>query len=265
MKRAFVLTVRAKIKQVQVRGFPMTTARTAIRTFLCASAMVLAFSGLAAQAQTPIDPLEAKVAGIRDRFVAAVRACGVEPTFEPDVELATDARVISYDPQRRAVIIGRYEALPPPFQGFLGAWAAHDMPGSAPEALFDKLFNGFLVAHELGHWVGDQSGRMATVDVYAFEIEANRFAIAFAALDPETMAAREETVGQFSYIRTLPNPVPEGQTARQYFNDNYATLTTQDPLAYNWYQGQFMELAWEQREDADFCDLARLGPERPTP
>ena len=239
----------------------MTTVKTTIRRALYTTAMLLAFGVTTAKAQTPIDPLEAKVVGIRDRFLAAVRACGLEPTFEPEVELATDARVISYDPDKRAVIIGRYQALPPPIKSFLAAWAAHDMPGRTPEELFDKLFNGFLVAHELGHWVGDQSGRMATVDFYSFEIEANRFAIALAALDPATMAAREETVGQFSYIRTLPNPVPEGQTARQYFNDNYATLTTRDPVAYNWYQGHFMQTAWEQRDAADFCDLSRLGPE----
>lgn len=225
----------------------------------------LAGSVPAAMAQTEMDPLQDKVAGITERFVAAVRACGVEPAFVPATELATDARVISYDPEKRAVIIGRWEALPPPIQGFLADWAAHDMPGETPQALFDKLFNGFLVAHELGHWVGDQSGRMATVDYYDFEVEANRFAIAFAALDPRTLATREETVGQFSYIRGLPNPVPEGQTARQYFNDNYMTLTTQDPIAYNWYQGHFMQMAWERRDEADFCALARLGPEAPAP
>ncbi len=181
------------------------------------------------------------------------------------IELATDARVISYDPDRRAVIIGRWEALPPPIQGFFTDWAAHDMRGETPKALFGKLFNGFLVAHELGHWVGDQSGRMATLDYYDAEIEANRFAIAFAALDPQTLETREDTVGQFSCIRGLPNPVPDGQTARKYFNDNYATLTTQDPLAYNWYQGHFMQMAWERRDEADFCGLARLGPQAPSP
>ena len=102
---------------------------------------------------------------------------------------------------------------------------------------------------------------MATVDFYDFEIEANRFAIAFAALDPVTMSAREKTVRQFSYIRSLPKPVPEWQTARQYFNDNYSSPTTRDPLAYNWYQGHFMQLAWERRNEADFCGLSRLEPE----
>ena len=214
----------------------------------------------ATDAQPIVDPLEAKVAGIRDRFVAAVRACGVDPAFVPKTELATDARVISYDPEKRAVIIGRWEALPLPIQAFFSSWAGHDMPGETPDKLFDKLFNGFLVAHELGHWVGDQSGRMATLDYYDFEIEANRFAIAFAALDAKTLAAREETVGQFSFIQMLPNPVPKGQTPRQYFNDNYTTLTTRDPVAYNWYQGHFMQTAWEQRHGVDFCDLARLRP-----
>ena len=208
-----------------------------------------------------LDPVEQKVTAIRNRFVAAVHACGVTPKFEPAVRILSEPAVIAYRGKTQTLVIGRWETLPPPIKGFLNQWAAYDMPGKSGEALFDQLFNGFLVGHELGHWVGDQSGRLDTIDFYEAEIEANQFAIAFAALDPATARLRATTVGQFSYLRALPDPVPPGQDVRAYFNAHYWTMSTQDPVAYNWYQGRFMQEAWDRRDQATFCKLVKSPPE----
>jgi hypothetical protein len=208
------------------------------------------------------DPIERKVTNIRDKFVAAVRGCGVIPKFEPSVKIATEPAVIAYRGKSRTLVIGRWETLPSPIKDFLNRWAAHDAPGKSGEALFDALFNGFLVGHELGHWVGDQSGRLDKIDFYEAEIEANQFAIAFALLDPATAKTRQQTVGQFSFLRTLPSPVPRGAEERAYFNAHYWTMSTQDPVAYNWYQGRFMQKAWARRGKANFCELAKLPPQQ---
>ena len=208
-----------------------------------------------------LDPVEQKVTAIRDRFVAVVRACGVMPRFEPTVRILSKPAVIAYRGKTRTLVIGRWRTLPPSIKGFLDQWAAHDMPGKSGQALFDQLFNGFLVGHELGHWVEDQSGRLDTVDFYEAEIEANQFAIASAALDPATARPRAATVGQFSYLRTLPNPVPPGRDVRGYFNAHYWTMSTENPVAYNWYQGRFMQEAWDRREHAAFCKLVKLAPQ----
>jgi len=228
---------------------------------------VLATIGLLSTGARPLavptlDPVGQKVTNIRDKFVAAVRACGVVPKFEPAVRIATEPAVIAYRGKSRTLVIGRWETLPPPIKGFFNQWAAHDMPGKGGDELFDALFNGFLVGHELGHWVGDQSGRLDTIDSYEAEIEANQFAIAFAALDPATAKSLERTVGQFSFLRTLPNPVPVGQDERAYFNTHYWTMPTEDPVAYNWYQGRLMQEAWARRGKADFCQLVKSSPER---
>jgi hypothetical protein len=213
----------------------------------------------AAAAQTAPDPVETKVTGIRDRFVEAVKACGVEPAFVPAVSIATNGSVISY--AHKTLTIGRWEELPPPLQGFLEAWAAQEAPGQDGQALFDDLFNGFLVAHELGHWVGDWSGRWETIDSWDSELEANRFAIAFAALDQTTATGLEQKVGEFAFIRQGPGPVPAGLDERTYFDDNYDALSTRDPVGYSWFQGRLMQLAWEQRADAAFCELVKLPPD----
>lgn len=227
---------------------------------------VMASSALASpppplMAAATLAPVEQKVTVIRDRFVVAVRACGVRPKFEPAVKIATEPAVIAYRGKSRTLVIGRWAALPPPIKDFLDKWAAHGMPGGTGEVLFDKLFNGFLVGHELGHWVGDQSGRLKTIDFYEAEIEANQFAIAFANLKPGSENSREKTVEQFAFLRTLPSPVPAGQDERAYFNAHYWTMSTQDPVAYNWYQGRFMQEAWKRRDKMDFCQLVMMPPE----
>ena len=226
-------------------------------------AMALAASGslvpLASAAQTAPDPVEAKVTAIRDRFAAAVQACGVEPAFVPAVSISTDASVISY--YRKTLIIGRWEELPPPIHGFADAWASEVMPGESGQALYDKIFNGFLVAHELGHWVGDWSGRWVTLDRWDSEMEANQFAIAFATLDPTTAADLEKTVSMFEFLHAGPGPTPAGEDERTYFDENYEALSTRDPMGYSWFQGRLMQLAWDQRGNADFCELVNLPPD----
>lgn len=225
-------------------------------------AMFLAAGGTLPSFATAVpigsDPVEIKVTGIRDRFVAAVKACGAEPAFLPAVSISTNGSVISYS--RKTLTIGRWQELPPPIQGLFAAWAAKETPGEDGQALFDDLFNGFLVAHELGHWVGDWSGRWKTLDRWDSELEANRFAIAFAALDPATAAKLEKTVSSFAFIRNGPGPVPAGQDQRRYFNDKYDIMSTTKPVDYSWFQGRLMQLAWERRRDASFCDLVKLPP-----
>lgn len=204
------------------------------------------------------DPVAIKVSGIRDRFVAAVKACGVEPAFIPAVSISTNGSVISYS--RKTLTIGRWEELPLPLQNLFAAWAVKETPGQDGHALFDDLFNGFLVAHELGHWVGDWSGRWATLDRWDSELEANRFAIAFAELDAKTPVNVKKTVSEFDFIQNGPGPVPAGQDQLRYFNENYDIMSTTRPVDYSWFQGRLMQLAWAQHGASNFCDLVKLPP-----
>ena len=61
---------------------------------------------------------------------------------------------------------------------------------------------------------GDWSGRWETLGRWDSELEANRFAIAFGALDPATAAKLEKTVSAFAFIRNGPGQVPPGQDQR---------------------------------------------------
>lgn len=142
------------------------------------------------------------------------------------------------------------------------AWAAR---AGAPDgaAIFADIFNSLLVPHEMGHWTQHLSRRALTLDFWEMEVEANRLALAFWSLDPDQAQRLPARVEAFTgFLGDLPNPVPEGQTPRDYFNANYAALGA-DPAAYGWFQGAFMREAWDRRGEADFCDLARLNAPAP--
>ncbi|MEG8039854.1 hypothetical protein QP166_11075 [Sphingomonas sp. LR60] len=210
-----------------------------------------------AAAPAPIDPLSTRISLIRDRFVTAVRRCGITPRFVPTIAVLSTPSVIAYDDTQRTIFVGRWETLPPPIQSFFERWAAKDFPGQPPHRLYDQLFNDFLVGHELGHWLADQSIRSLGLDHYDAEIMANRFAIAFSNLRHPMKTGR--IVGRFSYLTTLPNPVPPGEDERTWFNTHYESLGRTNPLAYNWYQGRFMAQAWKLRHTGNFCALVKAS------
>lgn len=225
-------------------------------------AAALLASSFAAAAQTPLpapDPLEVHAEEIRDRFVAAVRNCGVEPTFVPAVFIRTSPALATYHSGDRALYLSRYEELPPPIQQTMQAWAANGTLGLDAAGQFGEIFNTLVVPHELGHALQFMWGRHPTLDRWESETEANRIAIAFWALDPaeaERLPQRIENVTGF--LSRLPNPVPEGRSPREHFNADYWALLA-DPQAYGWFQGTLMQTAWEDRGQNDFCTLVRLN------
>lgn len=213
--------------------------------------------------QSPPDPVAIRAEAIRDRFVAAIRACGATPTFVPAVRVETDAGLVSYHFDDRAVHLGRWADLPPPIKGMMAAWAGAGTMGLNPEQMFGEVFNDLLVAHELGHYLEHMSGRMVGMDPTDFETDANRIAFAFWSIDQRDREALPKRYANVTtFLLGLPSPVPAGQDARSYLARNYNTISA-DGMAYGWYQGQFMKNAWAQRADRDFCGWVRANPPLP--
>lgn len=225
-------------------------------TLLCASPVVV-------QSAAP-DPLRAQGEAIRDRFVAAIRACGVEPSFLPTVEVDTRPSLVSYNTEGRVVRISRWEELDPGMQGLVTAWSQQGTLGLTPEQMFGEIFNSFLLAHELGHYLEHMSGRLNTVDLWQSEVEANQIAIAFWEQDAgqaERLPMRVENFNRF--LEGLPDPVPTGEDSRAWFIANYDGRLSTDAAAYGWYQGAFVRTAWAQRADRDFCGWVQANPPLP--
>ena len=210
-----------------------------------------------------VDPVAARATAIRDRFVTAIRKCGAVPSFIPGIDVNTDANLVSYRFDDRAVHLGRWADLPPPLKGMMTAWAAQGTMGLKPDEMFGEVFNDFLVAHELGHYLEHMAGRIDTKDPTVSETNANRIAIAFWSIDRADrtrLPTRYANVTQFLFAQ--PDPVPLGQDPRTYLAKNYARMS-QDGSAYGWYQGRFLRDAWAQRGKPDFCGWVKANPPLP--
>ena len=225
--------------------------------------LALAWSSSVTAQSAPVDRLAAQGEDIRDRFVAAVRACGVEPAFIPSVVVETRPSLVSYNTEDRAVRMSRWAELDEGMQGLMTAWAAKGTLGLTPDLMFDEIFNRFLIAHELGHYLEHMSGRLNTIDLWESEVEANRIAIAFWASQSDEADRLPARVANFNgFLEALPSPVPEGEDAHAYFVANYERLGS-DAAAYGWYQGAFLRTAWAQREQRDFCGWVTANPPLP--
>ena len=206
-----------------------------------------------------VDTVNARASAIRDTFLAAVRRCGVTPTFIPNIKIDTDPGVVFYLYADRSVHLSRWVDLPQPLKEFITVWAAQGTMGLNPEQMFGEIFNDFLVAHELGHYLAHMSGRNRKLDPTDGETEANQIALAFWSLndtDRERLPFRYENYTKF--LLALPNPVPEGQDPRKYLAQNYSKVS-QDGLAYGWYQGRFLKDAWGKRSERDFCGWVKIN------
>lgn len=208
------------------------------------------------------DPLVVQTQATIERFTTEMRSCGVEPRYTPGVVVDSAPSIISFYEGDRAVHLSRWADAPSFVQDLVTAWAAAGTLGYTPEEQFAEIFNGLLVPHELGHFVELSSGGYNETDFWVGEVNANRIALAFFALDPATreqLPARIENYNRF--LASLPNPVPEGEDPHAYFQANYERLSN-DPAAYGWYQGAFMRAAWAQKDEADFCTLVRQAATR---
>lgn len=236
------------------------------RTKLAVRAAGILCLGMAtsSQAQVPPDAVTQSGSMILGRFMAAVRACGVEPRFVPTLVVKTAPQVVFYLPKDDTIHLSRWEEMPPPVQGFMAEWAKQGSLGLAPPAMFAEIFNNLLVPHELGHYLQTNSAHRHKLDLWQSELEANQIAIAFWSMTPEAKAGIAERVRNFErFLGTLPTPVPAGTDPHAYFEANYEKLGS-DAAAYGWYQGAFMRAAWAKRDEHDFCGWVRLNKPDPT-
>lgn len=212
----------------------------------------LAVAALAGGAGAQTDPLLDSTQMLTGRVEQAFSACGVAPAFKPSVVVETHEALVSYQPSRRTILVSRYQELPAPIQDLMTMWGS--ATGYADgAALFSDIFHGLLLPHEMGHWMQHQGGRLAGMDRWDSEVEANRIALAFWSLEEGDAGALPARVEAFSgFLARLPSPVPEGSDARAFFNENYETM---DAMQYGWFQGEFMRQAWARRSESDFCDL----------
>ena len=207
---------------------------------------------------------------IRDRFVAAVRHCGIAPPFVPRVVVDTSSTIdVHYSSDDRSIHLTDWANLDANSRGAITAWAAQGTLGLGPEAMYREMFDSFIVPHELGHYLQGFSGRWRVLTHWQAELEANRIAVAFWSLQRGAegdVAARIRNISRFT--DGLPNPVPAGEDAEAFFNRNYAAFERGEegplnPMNYSWFQARMMTTAHRERHANGFCRLVAINaPQR---
>jgi hypothetical protein len=175
---------------------------------------------------------------------------------------ASPAIVVDTPPQismltgTNTVHTSRWEELPPEVQDDFKRWATYTGDATGQQ-LFDDMFHRFFFIHELAHWLQLQA-KDYTKDGYQFELDANRVAVAY--WREKDSAYLSAMLARFQRVNDLlPNPVPDGQDAEQYFNANRSKLGS-NPDVYGWFQTRMVVQAGAERPFRTFSEtLHSLG------
>ena len=149
-------------------------------------------------------------------FLETVRSVAGGPVAAPDIVLETTPALAFYDGEG-TVRLARWEELPDETQALFEGWATATGGAFDGRAFFAESFNWFFVAHEIAHFLQDESGKRPTMRWDA-ELQANEMAVAhFAATDRARLDAYVTAVRQVRGIL----PVPVGAGDRAYFEREY--------------------------------------------
>ncbi|MBC7220647.1 hypothetical protein H5T55_04150 [Candidatus Bipolaricaulota bacterium] len=168
----------------------------------------------------------------------------------PIVSVRNTPNLAYFDLRSNVIVVPYWPTLTDSQQAFFLS-----LTPSAEEAalLFGELFNWFLVAHEMTHWL--QRALDLEADPYTRERIANECAVAFFM---ESEAAEERLVEldrMLAYaLDALADPVPPGADPAAYFNLHYYALA-QDPAKYGYFQFRFITDAVARRKSLRLVDL----------
>ncbi len=189
---------------------------------------------------------------ITTQFVKDFHAILPNSSFGVSVRLNTTPALVFFDPTTKTVNLPFWNQLGPDSIGFF-----QKMAGSAEEGkkLFGSFFNGFYLPHELGHGVqffvkGD------TLGSYANEYFANQIGMQWWRKHGQQNNLSLCYKFAKHIMSILPDPVPKGETVKEYFNKNYDKVSS-DPYIYGFLQfGQFIEIH-DDRSLPDFDSLLK--------
>lgn len=139
-----------------------------------------------------------------------------------------------------------WEEVIPPQKKFFEEIAVN---GNGKE-VFGLFFNGFYIAHELGHSISASTGKKFD-NAFDSEYDANIIAILYwrATEQNKNLAKCYSYAKQM--LKALKNPVPENENPKEYMTQHYSKLAS-DPYQYGYIQfSQFVEI-YEDKSLPDF-------------
>jgi hypothetical protein len=190
-------------------------------------------------------------------FVEAVNEVVDQAAVAPFVEVRNTPNLAYFDPRRGTIVLAHWPTLDQATREFFGELTDSDDDAAA---LFVGLFNRFLVAHEMAHWLYWTLG--IERDHYASEREANDMAVAFFSgmESGEAFLLRLRPMVEAALVR-LSDPTPPQVDEAQFFNSQYGVLA-RNPYQYGYYQFRFILDSIDRRGALDFATrLAELMAE----
>ncbi len=152
----------------------------------------------------------------------------------------TTPGMVYYAPKSKNVVTSLYHQLPETHKSFFATYSDNDAEAKRFFALF---FNGFYIAHELGHGLVAAYELHDPKAMYQEEFEANLIAMKY-----WFSAGKEAELEQCyrfakAFLAKVPDPVPAGEKDRlAWFNTHYWELGPQ-PEKYGYFQfSQFVDI-----------------------
>jgi hypothetical protein len=173
---------------------------------------------------------------------------------KPDINLHDDIAIknttpnlIFFNYKNKTLNLPFWTEVIPPQQQFFAEVAGGEKEG---REVFGLFFNGFYIAHELGHSFFNKTGKDFD-NKYDSEYEANTFAILYWKATGEKDNLKKCYNYAVKMLRTLKNPVPENEDFKKYLTENYGKLAS-DPYKYGYIQfSQFVEI-YDNEDLPDF-------------
>ncbi len=231
-----------------------------------AAAFIEVTSGqLAAQVTTSVLSLEpqadpaatlARVTSLRDAFVEKIKSAGlVCPLAPPTIVLDDVPSFGSYDDTTNILHTSEWTKLTREEKSLFFTLAGPGADEQAAYAIFEEGTHRWVFVHELGHWWQACNRAIVGRSHYQAEYGANRIALAYWRETDPAFVNKMDALFQGT-LNHLPNPVPQGQTIVEYFNDNYDSLGPTP--AYRWFQSRMIVTAEEEEPHPTFAQALIL-------
>lgn len=171
----------------------------------------------------------------------------LDPSFLIDIKVVENTSPYLIFNKDNIVNLPFWKKVIPPQKAFFAEVAGGEKEG---EEVFGLFFNGFYLAHEMGHIVYNAMGKKYS-DAYASEYDANTLSILYWRKAGKTKELENCYRYAKKMLSTLKNPVPKNENYKTYITSNYNKLAA-DPYKYGYIQfSQFVEI-YEDKALPDF-------------
>ena len=160
--------------------------------------------------------------------------------FDVGFVVYTTPAMVYYAPKSKNVVTSIYHQLPDEHKAFFNTYSDG---GEDAKQFFAVFFNGFYIAHELGHGLVAAYGMSDPKAMYGEEFDVNMIAMNY--WHSVGNAAGLEKCYRYAkaLLAKVPDPIPEGVEDRiAWFNEHYWELGPQ-PEKYAYFQfSQFVDI-----------------------